>query len=241
MNKNNEQPHIRSGEKLPFLDGNNDDLFLSRAFWNKIIATAQAVLSTPQWQVTDHGIMFDTPAVAAPAAPSTDVAWFQVSSRTIGADFIQGFQVFGWVLSLDAALQNLVPIPSSVSPIPTYIAKQLNLRRGVQVETIDGVNITYTTPSFGDFDNNRTSSDGTNPQAEFAYPRYRTLAEVSALYTALGRTVVPSYAQCYVLASKPPAGSGAFAYNGSGDLNDPANYVPVDWVELSPIRDWISA
>lgn len=56
--KNQPQPTVRSGEVLPLLDGNNDHLFHSREFWNKIIAVAQSVLATTGWQVTENGILF---------------------------------------------------------------------------------------------------------------------------------------------------------------------------------------
>lgn len=55
---NNEQPTVRSGDKLELFDGSNDHNMHSRSFWNKLIAVANAVLRTNQWNVTDGGIFF---------------------------------------------------------------------------------------------------------------------------------------------------------------------------------------
>lgn len=244
MNKNHEQPGIHSGEKLPFLNGNNDALFLSRDFWNKIIATAQAVLSTPQWQVTDHGILFDTPVAAAPSAPGVEFALFQIFQRNLG-DYLECIKVTSTGLVEDKDFMHLIPVQSSAGGI-FAVAKQINMRLAgisgstVLKETVDGVTMTYSMPNGADNDNNRSSTDGANPKTEWVYPRYATNAEIVGIYTGAFRTAVPIYAQDYLLACKPPGGSGVFVYKGFGDKKDPANYNPIDWVEIGPNRSWVS-
>ena len=56
---NQPQPTIRSGLKIPFLDGSNDHLVFSREHWNQIIAVANSVMASPSWVVTNHGIILD--------------------------------------------------------------------------------------------------------------------------------------------------------------------------------------
>lgn len=56
---NSPQPTIRSGHKIPLLDGTNDHLVFSREHWNMIIMAANAFLASPNWTVTDHGVILD--------------------------------------------------------------------------------------------------------------------------------------------------------------------------------------
>ena len=56
---NQPQPTIRSGLKIPFLDGTNDHLVFSRAHWNLIIAAVNSFLASHNWTVTDHGVILD--------------------------------------------------------------------------------------------------------------------------------------------------------------------------------------
>lgn len=57
--KNHAQPGARSGDEIPYFDGTNDHLFGDRAFWNRVIAAANALLKTREWQVTENGILFN--------------------------------------------------------------------------------------------------------------------------------------------------------------------------------------
>jgi hypothetical protein len=56
---NSPHPTIRSGLKIPHLDGTNDHLVFSREHWNLIIAVANAILSSPNFTVTNHGIILE--------------------------------------------------------------------------------------------------------------------------------------------------------------------------------------
>ena len=56
---NSPQPTIRSGLKIPFLDGSNDHLVFSREHWNLIIAAVNSFLASNNWTVTNHGVILD--------------------------------------------------------------------------------------------------------------------------------------------------------------------------------------
>ena len=58
---NSPQPTIRSGLKIPFLDGSNDHLVFSREHWNLIIASVNSFLASNNWTVTNHGVILDVP------------------------------------------------------------------------------------------------------------------------------------------------------------------------------------
>jgi hypothetical protein len=54
---NSPQPTIRSGEKIPLLDGTNDALLFDRSYLNKLVMVANAILANPGWVITDNGII----------------------------------------------------------------------------------------------------------------------------------------------------------------------------------------
>lgn len=61
---NQPQPTIRSGQKIPHLDGSNDHLVFSREHWNQIIMAVNAFLASPNWTVTDHGVILDVGGIS---------------------------------------------------------------------------------------------------------------------------------------------------------------------------------
>lgn len=92
------QPTIRSGEKIPFLDGTNDHLMMDRSFVNKLISVANAVLNDQSRVITDHGII--NPTIPVPISKTiVPGCFYNISCTANAADTWRCFQfrdmVFG--------------------------------------------------------------------------------------------------------------------------------------------------
>lgn len=90
---NHPQPSIRSGLKIPLLDGTNDDLVFSRAHWNQIITLCNAILSSENWTVTDHGLILDIGSVVPPAQTNLGLNWRGLWSGSPQSPYM----TFDWV------------------------------------------------------------------------------------------------------------------------------------------------
>jgi hypothetical protein len=110
MNKNNSQPNARSGDRIPYLDGTNDHLFMDRAFWNRVIAAANAVINTREWQVSENGILFNF-AVTAGAGGAVEGEWDPEQKYDAGV--IVFFTPDGESAS---SFYSLIPVPAGISP-----------------------------------------------------------------------------------------------------------------------------
>lgn len=119
----------------------------------------------------------------------------------------------------------------------TAVAKHMNMRRSISTEWIDGAKLTYTNSTgLIDADNARVSQDpSTNFQAEFAYPRYYTVTELTTAGLTIGGNL-PIWSQCFIVAqmTQPSAGAGTGTIPPPGGSNPP----PVFWQEVSPTRVW---
>lgn len=151
----------------------------------------------------------------------SSLAYFSIDTRGSG-DYLTCKQVTG------ITIVSGVAVASTISGSTTLVAKQQHTRRSIVKENYDGTVYTYTTPGGGDLDNNRSSTDGTNSQTEYVYPRYRTLTETTAdaFYTGS----LPLHAQCFILAQQVTPNAGV---NVSGTL--------LSWIEVGPSRVWVAA
>lgn len=107
---NQAQPTVRSGETLPMLDGTNDHLIFDRAFWNKIIGVAQAVLATKAWQVTENGLLIKSPG--GTSAGSIDIAQYN-PAENVPKGAIRFFTPDGEAAGTFYSLQ---AVPPGISP-----------------------------------------------------------------------------------------------------------------------------
>jgi len=171
------------------------------------VCTTKGDKSTSVWSIISGG--------------GSSLAYFSIASRGAG-DYLTCNQVTG------ITIVSGVGVASTISGSTTLVAKQQAMRRSIVHENYDGTGLTYSTPGGGDLDNNRSSTDGTSPQTEYCYPRYRTLSEVTAdgYYTGS----FPLHAQCFILAQQVTPNAGV---NVSGTL--------LQWVELGPKRVWVAA
>lgn len=178
---------------------------------------------------------------STPATPA-QIAWFEVEGRLGGPganggnDYVLAIQITATTMLTSPLIQNPIPTVSGFTGNTIAVAKQINLRRSISAEIYDSVKYTYKSPTGGDVDNQRISTDANNnSQNEEAYPRYVTSSEVrNAGLTING--VIPDYAQCYILCAKipSPAGSGVFTKNADG------TFTQIEWVEIGPPRVWVS-
>jgi len=103
-------PSIRSGEKIPFLDGTNDSQVFTRTFWNKVIAVVNAVLNCRQWRITEHGVAFD---VTTTVQGVVDRGEYDPSKTDYVAQNLVVFTPDGASAGSYLALQN---VPAGITP-----------------------------------------------------------------------------------------------------------------------------
>jgi hypothetical protein len=153
------------------------------------------------------------------------LTYYAITARS-QADYITCQEVTSIINSAGVAVAH------AYSGVDVIIAKQQTMRRSIINENYDGVMYTYGTPTGGDIDNIRTSTDGTTQQTEYPYPRYRTKSEVisDGQYAGYGGDL-PLWAQCFILA-EPVARTSGVIYGS-------VNFTTL--VESAPPRVWCAA
>jgi len=188
-------PTIRSGEKLAFLDGTNDNVIFTRAYHNKILAAVNAFLNLKGLKLSENNSFIETSNATAPET----FAAFAITE--LGhQDYFVARQLSNFRLDNDTGS----PI-ADVGATDIKIAKVKNVRRSILTQSLYGSTVTYSDNDPADIDNTRNADDGMRPtENQVCLPPYLTLA-------ALGFTdTVPATAQCVVYAKKVAGLTGVF-------------------------------
>jgi hypothetical protein len=133
--------------------------------------------TSPQLNTTTGSIFSGSHGVDIPTYPPVNNSW------QIVAPWPNQHYVITSLLNKDyyyARTYTITGSNISVGSIDIPVAKSARYRITNNIETIDGVNITYASSTSGSIDNYRLASDGTNYELQVVFPRFTSYPMTSS-------------------------------------------------------------